>query len=184
MEQFPTRARFNVVATFAGMESARAAIERLERGGIESQQISLSGPAMDEAESRTGFATAREEDVRAGTYVGKRVFLGVVLGAITGAALGAAIALGAGMRTGVLATAMIAGALALGAVGGMLGGVAGLPMTADWARTFRDAGAQEVVVTVRAEDRKHFEKASDVLAAHHAEMIQRYVRRGGRWRAA
>lgn len=184
MDEFPIPAKFNVIATVDGMDTAREVIQRLVREGIDASHIALLGAANAEAEARTSARTAQEEDIRGARHVGARIALFAALGIATGTGLGAALALGVGWRAGYLAAAMITGALAFGVAGGMLGGVSALPLSDEWTRTFRTVGNREAVVAIRSDLRKDFVRASEVLEDDSAIEVHRYIRRGNKLRAA
>jgi hypothetical protein len=181
--EIPAPARYNVVAVFDGMPQARTTIEKLQRHGVDAVHIALVGAGGAHAEDRSGTRAAREEDVRASSYVGRRVLLGGAIGVVFGAVAGLAIGLALGFD-GKIATGIIVGALAFGVIGALTAGVLSLPLTEDWALTFRDVGNDEVIVAVRSDSRGDYERARKILEGEAATTVARYVVRGGRLRAA
>lgn len=154
----------NVVATFPDMESARSALDALSSAGIEAEDISLLGRAVDEARNDTN---TRLRDMEATKEVGKRAGagagVGTALGALAGAAAFVIPGVGPVVGTGILG-ATIAGGVAGGSVGGMVGGVAGVSLQDDWDVTFTESiRGGRVLVAVHAADKDDVDKAAEVL---------------------
>ena len=157
-------AEHNVVATFADMETAGDAVQELGQAGVDAENISLLGQAVDQARQNPD---TRLRDMEATGDVAKRagggVAAGGALGALAGAAAFAIPGVGPVVGMGMLAAAA-AGAIGGGAVGGMVGGVSGLSLEDDWDLTFQESiRAGRVLVAVHAEDRADVEKAAKVL---------------------
>lgn len=165
-------AEHNVVATFPDMEKARSAVEALGRAGIEAEDISLLGRAVDEARSNPD---TRLRDLEASTEIAKRAGVGAAAGTALGALAGVAAfvipGVGPVVGTGILGAAL-AGSMAGGGVGGMVGGVAGLSLEDDWDLTFQDSiRAGRVLVAVHATDKSDVEKAAEVLEGEGADEL-------------
>jgi hypothetical protein len=130
----------DVVATYADLESARAAITLLERHGVEGGAIELVVPGEDER-ALTNDAM-RDVDMQATGNVGKRAGIGLLGGAVLGAVIGAVLGALASSVFDIYDTLPMAigGALALGAMGayagGFYGGASGLPVSDAWGETF------------------------------------------------
>jgi hypothetical protein len=166
-------AEHNVVATFADMESARKAVDALGRAGVDAENISLLGRAVDEARMDPD---TRLRDLEATGEIAKRAGTGAAaggaLGALAGVAAFAIPGVGPVVGMGILAAAA-GGSVAGASVGGMVGGVAGLSLEDDWDLTFQESiRAGRVLVAVHAEDRSDVEKAAKVLDGEHADQVE------------
>jgi hypothetical protein len=156
---------YNVVAEFPDLKSARAAINALSRGTIEADNISMLGPAAEQA---AGEATTVGADTRIAQYLGTRVGTGTVAGALAGAVAGLLIggiasgASGVGVSAGVLLAVMLFGAVGFGAIGGFLAGVGSLQMAEPWELTFHDARGR-ALVGVHSENPEDVDLASGIL---------------------
>ncbi|MDQ6839162.1 MAG: hypothetical protein M3137_12740 [Actinomycetota bacterium] len=165
-------AEHNVVATFADMESARGAVDALGRAGIEAEDISLLGRAVEEARNDTD---TRLRDLEATGEIAKRAGAGIAaggtLGALAGVAAFAIPGVGPVVGTGILA-AVAGGSVAGASVGGMVGGVAGVSLEEDWDLTFHDSvRAGGVLVAVHAAEKDDVDKATKVLESEHPQRI-------------
>jgi hypothetical protein len=130
----------DVVATYADIDAARAAITILERHGIEAGNIHLDVPGAERQPLSND--AQRDADMAATGKVGKRAGIGFVggllIGALVGAVLGAAasaifdlyspFALGLG--------GALAGGLFGAYAGGFYGGATGLPVSEAWGETY------------------------------------------------
>jgi hypothetical protein len=166
-------AEHNVVATFADMEAAGDAVQELGQAGIEAENISLLGQAVDQARQDPD---TRLRDMEATGDIAKRtgggVAAGGALGALAGAAAFAIPGVGPVVGMGMLAAAA-AGAIGGGAVGGMVGGVSGLSLEDDWDLTFQEhLRAGRALLAVHATDKADVEKAAKVLEDHGAEQLE------------
>jgi len=166
-------AEHNVVATFADMEAAREAVQSLGQAGIDAENISLLGQAVDEARQDPD---TRLRDLEATGDIAKRAgggaAAGGALGALAGVAAFAIPGVGPVVGMGLLAAAA-AGAIGGGAVGGMVGGVSGLSLEDDWDLTFQDhIRAGRVLVAVHAEERDDAERAAEVLEKGGAQQVE------------
>jgi hypothetical protein len=165
-------AEHNVVATFPDMESARSAVDALSSAGIEAEDLSLLGQAVEEARNDTD---TRLRDFEATGEIAKRAGTGIAagstLGALAGAAAFAIPGVGPVVGGGILA-AVLGGSIAGGSVGGMVGGVAGLSLEDDWDLTFQESIRNgRVLVAVHAADRDDVDKAAKVLEGKHPDQI-------------
>jgi hypothetical protein len=177
-------AEHNVVASFPDMESGAAAVDALERGGIDGASISLLGKAVEEAAAET---ETTERDAGVAERVGKRAAIGAAAGTAAGGLTGflaglAAFAIpgvGPVVGTGVWA-ATAAGAVAGGGVGGVVGGVSAIDMTEAWELTQEAVRAGRVMVGVHSEDRAISEKGEEILRRRDPLRVDRYDRQGRR----
>jgi len=165
-------AEHNVVATFPDMEAARGAVDALARAGIEAEDISLLGRAVEDARND---ADTRLRDMEATGEIAKRAGTGIaaggVLGALAGVAAFAIPGVGPVVGTGILA-AVAGGSVAGASVGGMVGGVAGVSLEEDWDLTFHDSiRAGRVLVAVHAADEADVDKAGEVLEGEHPDQL-------------
>ena len=166
-------AEHNVVATFADMETAREAVQDLGQAGVDAENMSLLGQAIDEARQDPD---TRLRDLEATGDIAKRTGTGIAaggaLGALAGAAAFAIPGVGPVVGMGMLAAAA-AGSIGGGAVGGMVGGVSGLSLEDDWDLTFQESiRAGRVLVAIHAEDKDDVEKAAKVLEKAGAEQLE------------
>jgi hypothetical protein len=174
-------AEHNVVATFPDMESARKAVDALGRAGVDAENISLLGRAVDEARIDPD---TRLRDLEATTEVAKRAGVGAAaggaLGALAGLAAFAIPGVGPVVGMGLLAGAA-AGTAAGGAIGGMVGGVAGLSLEDDWDLTFQESiRAGRVLVAVHARDRADVERSAQVLEEQGSDQLEWLDQQGHR----
>ena len=130
----------DVVATYADIDAARAAITILERHGVEAGNIHLDVPGAER--QPLSNEAQRDADMAATGKVGKRAGVGLVggllIGALIGAVLGAAasaifdlyspVALGLG--------GALAGGLFGAYAGGFYGGMTGLPVSEAWSDSY------------------------------------------------
>jgi hypothetical protein len=166
-KQPPALAPHNVVAVFPGMQQAREAIDALERGGIDAAEVSLLGPAAEEAAEHLD---TRDRDAGMAERVGSRATVGAVAGGATGGLAGflaglAAFAIpgvGPVLGAGVWA-ATIGGAVAGGSVGGVIGGYSAVDMNEAYELTYESVRAGRVVVGVHSEDPAHVQKGEEIL---------------------
>ncbi|HEY3209322.1 MAG TPA: hypothetical protein VGL18_05955, partial [Actinomycetota bacterium] len=155
-EERPAFAPYNVMAVFAGMSEARTAIDALERGAIEAAEISLLGPAAEEAAEHMD---TRQRDAGVAGRVGTRATVGAVAGGATGGLAGflaglvafAIPGVGPVVGAGVWA-ATIGGAVAGGSVGGVIGGYSAVDMNEAYELTYESVRAGRVLVGVHSED--------------------------------
>jgi len=161
----PDLAAYNIVAEFADLKTARKAINALGRATIEADNISMIGPAADEAagQTETGVADTRLAQYLS-TRVGSAATAGMLIGAVAGLVIGgfAAGVLGADVSAGMLLAVMLFGAVGFGAVGGFVGGMASLQVAEPWELTFHDARGQ-AIVGVHSENPEDIDVATKVL---------------------
>lgn len=166
----------NVLALFPGMDEARAAVDALERAGVDATQISLRGGAIREAGRETD--TTRR-DIAATRFVGSRAFVGAAIGALLGGVLG--LVLGAfAFDIGTVAfwTAIVGGVLAGGAIGGMLGGVSSVGISPGWELTHERKGGEGVVVGVHSSAADLVERAGHVFEEREPFAVGRFDAQG------
>jgi hypothetical protein len=174
----------NVVAFLPGMDEARKAIDALERGGIEAAEISLLGPAAEEASER--FDT-RERDAGVAGRVGTRAAIGAAAGGATGGLAGflaglAAFAIpgvGPVIGAGVWATT-VAGAVAGGSVGGVIGGYSAVDMTEAYELTYESVKAGRVLVGVHSQDPETVDTGEEILRKLEPLSLDRFDAHGHR----
>jgi hypothetical protein len=164
---------YNVVATFPDMDVARKAIDALARAGIEAEDVSVLGQAVEEARSDPD---TRLRDLDATADVAKKAGAGAAAGGALGALAGAAAfiipGVGPVVGMGILAAAA-AGTVAGASVGGMVGGVAGLSLEDDWDLTFQESLREgRVLVAVHAADKSDVDKAAEVLQDEKADKLE------------
>ena len=157
-------AEYNVVAAFPDMEKARSAVDALSSAGIDAEDMSLLGTAVDEARNDTDTKLRDMEATKTiATRAGAGVAAGTAVGALAGLAAFAIPGVGPVVGTGIL-SAVIGGGVAGASVGGMVGGVAGISLEEDWDLTFQDSiRAGRVLVAVHAAEKADVEKAAKVL---------------------
>ena len=166
----PRFAEHNLVATYATAEQARAALQMLERKGVEAGDIELFGPGIEAAQQPQTNDEQRAADMAVTTSVGKRLSVGIFTGAILGAIIGAVL----GRLIGDSSTAMVMGAFAGAAAGVALGflysGYSGLPVNEQFEETFAGDGG-ETSVAVRSKDASHIETAIQALKGSDAQRL-------------
>ena len=172
--------RYNIVATFPDMETARKAFDALERAGIDGDDISLLGRHADEAAAET---ETRERDAHLVGDVGEHVVKGGAIGSVAGAIAGGVAfmipGVGPAVGAGIWA-ATLGGAIAGGAVGGVAGGVSSMDQSEDWELTYDDVAAGKVLVAAHAEDGEEADKQESVLRSNGPVKIERFDERGRR----
>ena len=166
-------AEHNVVATFPDMDRARVAMDALGRAGIEGEDISLLGRAVEEAKSDPD---TRLRDLDATADIAKRAGAGAAAGGTLGALAGAAafVIPGVGPVIGIgMLAAALSGTAAGAAVGGMVGGVAGFSLDDSWDLTFQESVREgRVLLAVHAADKDDVDKAAEVLRKHDADRLE------------
>jgi len=156
---------YNVVAEFADLKSARGAIDALSRGTIEADNISLLGPAADEA---AGQAHTGAADGQIARYLGTRAGTGAVVGAVSGAVAGLLIGaiasslFGADVSAAMLLAVMLFAAVGFGAIGGFLAGMSSLQVAEPWELAFHDARGR-ALVGVHSENPEDIDVAASIL---------------------
>jgi hypothetical protein len=185
-EERPAFAPYNVMAVFAGMSEARTAIDALERGAIEAAEISLLGPAAEEAAEHMD---TRQRDAGVAGRVGTRATVGAVAGGATGGLAGflaglvafAIPGVGPVVGAGVWA-ATIGGAVAGGSVGGVIGGYSAVDMNEAYELTYESVRAGRVLVGVHSEDPDHVDKGEKILRKLDPLSVDRFDASGRRLR--
>ena len=174
----------NAVAVYRDLNAARAAVDALERGGIDAVHVSLLGPGVEEAARR---ADMRDRDERVARHVGARVGTGAAAGAAVGGAAGflggllafAIPGIGPVVGAGVWA-ATAAGGIAGGTMGGVVAGVSSFDMTPAWELTSQSVRQGRVVVGVHTDDAGLLDRALHILDETRATSVERFDARGRR----
>jgi hypothetical protein len=169
-------ARHDVLATFPDMETARRAVQALQTAGIEATQISLFGPAADEARESLDV---READSRFAGVMWRRTWIGGLIGAVIGAAfgaVGAAIVLrGAGPGAVGVFWAAVVGAAVLGlGTGAATGATSSAQMSRAWELTFHTVLPGEVGVAFYTDRRREADRAEHVLRRLEPTQLERF----------
>lgn len=161
----------NLVATYATPEQARAALQVLERKGVEAADIELFGPGMESGKRPVTNDEQHDVDMASTRAVAARFSATSFALALVGAVVGMVVA-------GVVSdwsSGTVAGGLGGFIVGGLLGflwgGYAALPFNEQFADTFGGDGG-ETSVAVHADDEHVIERARAALAGSDARTIE------------
>jgi outer membrane lipoprotein SlyB len=172
--------KFNVVATYSDMESARKAFGALEAAGIDGDDMSLLGRHADAAAAETD---TKDRDAHLVGDVGEHVVKGGAIGSVAGAIAGGVAFLipgvGPGIGVGIWA-ATLGGAVAGGAIGGVAGGVASVDYSEDWELTYDDVAEGKVLVATHADEEAEAEKQESVLRNNKPLKVERFDEHGRR----
>jgi outer membrane lipoprotein SlyB len=172
--------RYNIVATFPDMETARKAFDALEKAGVDGDDISLVGRHADAAAAQTD---TRERDAHLVGDVGEHVVKGGAIGSVAGAIAGGVAFMipGVGPAVGVgIWAATLGGAVAGGAVGGVAGGVSAIDQGEDWELTYDEVASGKVLVAAHAEASDEADKQESVLRSNNPDKIERFDEKGRR----
>jgi hypothetical protein len=157
---------FNVLAAFADMGAARAAIEALGRTGISGEKISLHGPAAQTAADQPETATPDAVAMQALT---QSAVIGGIWGGLAGIAFGipASILIYDSLDREVTALTVLSGAF-LGGLGmsgiGALIGIMRLPAdTETWELAMHEDTSGLAIVGVHSEDETEIKNARESL---------------------
>lgn len=149
------------------MDSARDAIESLERAGVAGSRISLLGKQAAEAAEVRDTAQRDEATIEHGmraTIGGAAAGTGI--GAAAGFLAGAAVfgipGIGPAVGAGIWALTL-GGAAAGGGVGFTAGAMANMKQSQAWELTFQEVGDGLVVVGTHSHDRGEYESAVHTL---------------------
>jgi hypothetical protein len=174
-------ARYNVVAEYRDLESARRALERLQLHGVEAANISISGGAAREAADDTSQRNMRTRDLRLGERVLARSLAGASAGGTIGAilaAIGVGIALAAAdYGAGIWIPIAFGAGILIGITGGGMGAAAvSLPLTPDYDLTYATEHDRhgEVFVSVHSERQEDIERAQSLLQEKQALRLRRF----------
>jgi hypothetical protein len=159
-----------VVAEFADMRSARAAVEALGKAGVEGDNISVTGPAADRAAEPPTEQELREKtreiDSQMAKYMLSTIGVWTVGGIIAGALLGIPLSigimalLGADVTLERVAVGVFLTALGAGIIAWLIPHTSYGPQAAPpWELTFAESESGRVRVGV------HSEKAEDIALA-------------------
>ncbi|HEX2027154.1 MAG TPA: hypothetical protein VHF25_04065 [Nitriliruptorales bacterium] len=176
-ERPPSRfAAYDVIATLPDMSAARRVVQALQMAGIDASQISLFGPAADEAAADLGV---RQADAAFAGVMWRRTWVGGLVGAAFGALAGA-IAGGLVLHgtfpdsLGVLLAA-IAGTAVLGlGTGAATGATSAAQMSRAWELTFHRVAPGQVGVGVHSDRSREADRAVAVLRRHRPTQLERF----------
>ncbi|CAN5422977.1 hypothetical protein BH18ACT1_BH18ACT1_10300 [soil metagenome] len=170
----------NVMAVYATVEQARAAVTALERKGIEGGNIELLGAAAEGASEPQTNVEQRKADMAMTGQVGRRSLVGILIGAVVGAVVIALLTLlidaivDIGEASAVLIGGVLGGAL-IGAFGGLFyGGASGLPVSDAWGETFEAVRQGRTAVAVHSQEPDQVEDAVTALRDTGAERFVRF----------
>jgi hypothetical protein len=155
----PDRSGYTLAAVYADAAAARAAIQTLERAGIDGVHLTTEGlPEQPDT---------RMEDRRGIGHVFRRAIMGTITGAGVGLIAGFLgcvmynVVTGGSLLDHIGLTLVIAAAFG-SAAGLIYGGIAGVSMTPGWERTF-EGTAGEVTVVIRSDDPGDVDRARAVM---------------------
>ena len=174
---------YSLLAAFPNMTLARDAIEALSRAGIEGQQITLRGPAADEAAEEGEFRHPADNAAADAGLISRwasRVAQGAAMGAVLGVILGVPVGIiGIELLTdndvtfGTVAASAFLGALFLSTIFALVSHVYQLPaQTQAWELTFHDTWDSRNVVGVHVRTQEELETARNVLESMNAREIE------------
>jgi outer membrane lipoprotein SlyB len=172
--------RYNVVATFPDMGTARKAFNALEAAGVDGDDMSLLGRHADEVAAETDTA---DRDAHLVGDVSEHVVKGGAIGSVAGAIAGGVAFMIPGIGTGIgvgIWAATLGGAVAGGAVGGVVGGVASIDQSDDWELTYDEVAEGKVLVATHADAEADAEKQESVLRQSHPLKVERFDEKGRR----
>jgi len=160
-----------LVATYATPEQARAALQMLERKGVDAGDIELFGPGIESGQRPVTNDEQNAVDMKSTAAVGKRFTATSAALAVVGAVIG-------GVLGGIVAddgTGILVGALGGFIVGGLLGflwgGYGSLPVNDQFIDTFQSEGG-ETSLAVHAEDDSVIEAAREALQGSDARKLE------------
>lgn len=166
----------DVIATLSDMGRAREAVQALQLAGIDAAQISLFGPAADEA---VADLDVREADAAFTDVMWRRTWIGGLVGAAIGALVGAvgggAVLWASLPEASAVLWAAIVGTAVLGlGTGAATGGTSSAQMSRAWELTFHRVGDGEVGVAVHTERPEEAVTAERILARHDPSQLERF----------
>lgn len=143
-------------ASFASMEEARSAIERLESGGVPADAIVLAGEVNEEA---AGYDSERHLF----SAVGRGILVWGAIGAVAGAILGALFTIPFS-ELGLVWAAVLGGIFGAG-VGGSIGGLMATKYNSPaWTETYQAVPEGQVTVEVAHSDSQIVSRARGILS--------------------
>jgi hypothetical protein len=149
------------------MQTARQAIEALGGAGIDGNDISLTGPASNEAAER---AETREGETKLLRHVvlhaAVKSAMGAGIGAVLGLVLGAAVVLPA--MDAETSFVNLLGCVAFGAFigsipGALIGYISSLQPSQPWVLTFQESARGAAIVGVHSEHKRDVDAAVPLL---------------------
>jgi hypothetical protein len=169
-------AAHDVIATLADMSTARLAVQKLQLAGIDASQISLFGPAAEEAAADTTVSGA---DAALADVLWRRTWVGALLGALAGAFVGAG---GAALvlqdvwadAIGVFWAAVVGTAVLGLGTGAATGATSTAQMSRAWELTFHSVAPGRVGVAVHTEDARESARAELILGRFAPSQLERF----------
>jgi len=158
--------QFNALAVLKDLDAARAAMNALQKAGLEAGKTSLLGPSADAAERDTE-TTEKDSgvigDVTKASAVGGVAggAVGGVTGFLAGLAAFAIPGVGPVIGTGVWASSL-GGAVLGGGVGSMIGGVSKINAGDAWELTY-ELKHGRALVGVHSNDQREVQRGAEVL---------------------
>lgn len=158
-----------VSVRFPDFQTARWAIEDLERGGLDGAKMAFDGASLQRA-AQSVESGARDERFlqRAVRNLGLGALIGLGVGLVAGVGLG--LALFGGAATAVIGTG-VAVTAAGGLVGAALGGIWGHEQSPAWEDTFEAPDAGEAVLHIELDRPEEVDIVRDA-ASHHDAVLQ------------
>lgn len=143
-------------ASFATMDEARGAVERLESGGVPSEAIALAGQVSEE---KAGYDSERHLF----SDVGRAVVVGAAIGAAAGAVMGLLFTIPF-PDLGVIWAVVFGGIFGAG-VGGSIGGLMATKYNSPaWTQTYEAVSEGEVTIEVAHADPEVIDRAREILS--------------------
>lgn len=172
----PVFAPHDVIATFERMSAARRAIQAIQMAGVDASQISLYGPAAEEAAADLAVSDA---DARFTAVMWRRTWIGALIGVVVGCALGvvgAWVALrGVGPGATAVFWAAVVGTAVLGlGTGAATGAASAAQMSRAWELTFHTVAPGSVGVAVHTGDAREARRVESVLARQGPVQLERF----------
>ena len=162
----------NVVGTFPDLDKAREVIEELNDAGIDADDISMLGRAIEEVTSDPDTRLRELESTRdLGKHASAGAGAGALIGGVAGALAWVIPGVGPVVGAGIWA-ATGGGAIAGTVVGGMIGAIEGTELGPEWEVTYGEPLREgKVLVAVHANDDDEVAKAVKVLEKEGATRV-------------
>lgn len=172
----PVFAPHDVIATFERMTDARRAIQAVQMAGVDASQISLYGPAADEA---AADLDVRDADARFTGEMWRRTWIGSIVGFVLGVAVGVVGAWwslrGVGPGTTAVFWAAVVGMAVLGlGTGAATGAASAAQMSRAWELTFHTVAPGAVGVAVHTARVSEARRIEAVLQRHRPIQLERF----------
>lgn len=169
------RAAHGVRGTFTDMAGARRGIDALQFGGIEANDITLSGEGAAQAEQLASRTHTGASDAPIIWRVVWRGFWWSIAGGVLGAAIGAILGLSGLSLPGTsnsMVLQIVSWAMFMHVGGAILGVYAGVTTGSAWELTFQPVEGA-VTVAVRSADIGTIAKAERIMREKQATSVQR-----------